>query len=127
MGSGKLWRKAMNGYSKFKAKSAGYSLVLALILGHAIFAVGQQKVTSGVPAKNKVYVIQPNDTLEIFVWKEPDLTRKVMVRPDGMISFPLVQDLLAAGVSPGELKNRIELKLKEYLTSPNVTVIVDNI
>jgi polysaccharide export outer membrane protein len=74
-----------------------------------------------------LYVIQPNDVLEIFVWKEPELTRKVLVRPDGRISFPLVQDLQAAGISPGELKDRIETKLKEFLSAPNVTVIVDNI
>jgi len=74
-----------------------------------------------------LYVIQPNDVLEIFVWKEPELTRKVLVRPDGRISFPLVQDLLAAGVSPGELKARIEQKLSEYIEAPSVTVIVDAI
>ncbi len=74
-----------------------------------------------------LYIIQPNDMLEIFVWKEPDLTRKVLVRPDGRISFPLVQDLQAAGVSPGELKERIQDQLKHFLTAPNVTVIVDAI
>ncbi len=74
-----------------------------------------------------LYVIQPNDLLEIFVWKEPELTRKVLVRPDGRISFPLVQDLQAAGISPGELKDRIETRLKEYLSAPNVTVVVDQI
>ncbi len=74
-----------------------------------------------------LYVIQPNDILEIFVWKEPELTRKVLVRPDGRISFPLVQDLQAAGISPGELKDKIEEKLKEFLSAPNVTVIVDAI
>ena len=74
-----------------------------------------------------LYTIQPNDMLEIFVWKEPELTRKVLVRPDGRISFPLVQDLRAAGISPGELKAQIEDRLKEYLKSPNVTIIVDAI
>lgn len=73
------------------------------------------------------YIIQPNDVLEVFVWKEPDLTRKVLVRPDGRISFPLVQDLQAAGISPAELKERIEAKLKEYLSAPNVTVVVEAI
>src|SRR6058998_572722 len=74
-----------------------------------------------------LYVIQPNDILEIFVWKEPDLTRKILVRPDGRISFPLVQDLQAGGISPTELKDRIEKKLKEYIGSPNVTIIVEAI
>jgi len=79
---------------------------------------------SGLPAP---YTIQPNDLLEIFVWKEPDLTRKVLVRPDGRISFPLIQDLPAAGVSPAELKDAIEKGLKEFLDAPNVTVTVDAI
>ena len=74
-----------------------------------------------------LYVIQANDVLEIFVWKEPELTRKVLVRPDGRISFPLVQDLAAAGASPGELKVRIERQLKEFVEAPNVTVIVEAI
>lgn len=73
------------------------------------------------------YIIKPNDVLEVFVWKEPDLTRKVLVRPDGYISFPLVQDLLVAGIHPGTVKERIEERLKEYLKMPNVTVIVEAI
>jgi polysaccharide export outer membrane protein len=88
-----------------------------------------QKNTADAPkvAPAPVYIIQPNDLLEIFVWKEPDLTRKVLVRPDGRISFPLVQDMQAAGISPGQLKAAIEENLKEYLGSPNVTVIVEAI
>jgi polysaccharide export outer membrane protein len=74
-----------------------------------------------------LYVIQANDMLEIFVWKEPDLTRKVLVRPDGRISFPLVQDLQAAGISPGELKTQVEKRLSQFLNAPEVTVIVDAI
>jgi polysaccharide biosynthesis/export protein len=74
-----------------------------------------------------LYVIQPNDMLEIFVWKEPDLTRKVLVRPDGRVSFPLVQDMQAAGISPGELKVQVEKKLSEFLSAPEVTIIVEAI
>jgi len=85
------------------------------------------------PAKSEgqrsepLYVIQPNDMLEIFVWKEPELTRKVLVRPDGRISFPLVQDLQAAGLNPGELKVQVEKKLSEFLSAPEVTIIVEAI
>src|SRR6266508_2563494 len=84
--------------------------------GKVVHPVAEAVVAHPVP----LYVIQPNDILEIFVWKEPDLTRKILVRPDGRISFPLVQDMQAAGISPGELKERIEKKLKEYIDSPNV-------
>jgi polysaccharide export outer membrane protein len=71
-----------------------------------------------------LYIIQPNDLLEVFVWKELDLTREVLVRPDGRISFPLVQDLQAAGATPGELKAQVEKKLSEFLSAPEVTIIV---
>lgn len=109
-------------------KTIRYTLIAASLMVVAIAGLAQQKTAaSDSTAKNPVYIIQPNDTLEVFVWREPDLTRKVLVRPDGRISFPLVQDLQAAGATPEELKNKIEVKLKEYLTSPNVTVIVENI
>jgi len=78
-------------------------------------------------AQEPLYVIQPNDLLEVFVWKEADLTRKVLVRPDGRISFPLVQDLQAAGKTPGELKTEVEKRLSDFLTAPEVTVIIDAI
>src|SRR6266704_212859 len=73
------------------------------------------------------YIIQPNDLLEIYVWKEPELTRKVLVRPDGRVSFPLVQDMQAAGMAPGDIKLEIEAELKKYIEVPNVTVIVEAI
>ncbi len=73
------------------------------------------------------YIVQPNDLLEIYVWKDPSLTRKVTVRPDGRISFPLIQDMQAAGLSPEAIKQEIEKKLKEYIEVPNVTVIVEAI
>ena len=74
-----------------------------------------------------VYIIQPNDVLDIFVWKDATLSRKVVVRPDGRISFPLIQDMQAAGMNPTQLKEKIEESLKQYIDVPNVTVIVDAI
>ncbi len=78
-------------------------------------------------APPSLYIIQPNDLLAIFVWKEPNLSGKVTVRPDGRISFPLVQDMQAAGLNPGQLKNKIEESLREYIEVPNVTVVVEAI
>ncbi|PYS32134.1 MAG: sugar transporter [Acidobacteria bacterium] len=82
---------------------------------------------SAKSAGGPLYIIQPNDVLEIYVWKEPELTRKVLVRPDGRISFPLVQDMQAAGMSPADIKLEVERELKKYIEVPNVTVIVDAI
>src|SRR6059036_413097 len=70
------------------------------------------------------YRIGIEDVLFISVWREPDLTRDVPVRPDGKISLPLLQDLVAAGKTPAELGQEIQDRLKDYLSNPSVTVIV---
>lgn len=79
------------------------------------------------PKTEAHYIIAPNDVLQIFVYKEPNLSGKVTVLPDGRISFPLVQDMQAAGLNSAQLKARIEQALKEYLDVPTVTVSVDSI
>jgi len=70
------------------------------------------------------YVIGPDDTLQISVWKEPELSGSVAVRPDGKISIPLVDDVQAAGLTAVELSAQIAEKLKKFVTGPHVTVIV---
>jgi len=77
--------------------------------------------------ENPNYIIGPSDDLDINVWKEPDISRKVPVRPDGKISLPLINDIQAAGLTPMQLKAQISEKLKKFLTDPQVTVIVMNI
>jgi polysaccharide export outer membrane protein len=69
-------------------------------------------------------VIGPEDLLDISVWKEPDLTRTVPVRPDGKISLPLLNDVQAAGETPTQLAAHVTESLKRYVTDPQVTVIV---
>ena len=70
------------------------------------------------------YFIGPLDTLSIFVWRNPELSQSVPVRPDGRISIPLVQDLPAAGKTPTQLASDIETQLKKFVQDPIVTVIV---
>jgi polysaccharide biosynthesis/export protein len=70
------------------------------------------------------YVIGPEDLLDISVWKEPDLTRTIPVRPDGKISLPLLNDVQAAGETPTQLAAHVTESLKRYVTDPQVTVIV---
>ena len=77
------------------------------------------------PAKGSTdYVIGAGDALEIFVWRNPDLTTKVPVRPDGRISIPLVEDMQAVGKTPTELARDIEVVFAEYLRTPKVNIIV---
>lgn len=83
-------------------------------------AVAQNEKPAG-----SVYTIGIGDILEIVTWKEPDFSRpEVLVRLDGKISFPLLDDLQAAGLTPTQLKKNIEAKLKEYVASPSVTVTI---
>ena len=70
------------------------------------------------------YVIGADDTLHISVWKEPDLTETLPVRPDGKISMPLLNDITAAGLTPLQLRDAITEKLKKYIADPRVTVVV---
>jgi len=70
------------------------------------------------------YVIGADDTLHISVWKEPDLTATLPVRPDGKVSLPLLNDVPAAGLTPMQLAASITEKLKKYIADPRVTVSV---
>src|SRR3989442_6941506 len=70
------------------------------------------------------YVIGADDNLHISVWKEPDLTNTLPVRPDGKISMPLLNDVQAAGLTPMQLATSLTEKLKKYLADPRVNVVV---
>jgi polysaccharide export outer membrane protein len=82
---------------------------------------------SGSKAHDNSFVIGNDDRLAINVWKEPDLTRSIPVRSDGKISLPLVGEVLATGRTPLQLEEEISTKLKNYITEPEVTVIVEQI
>ena len=70
------------------------------------------------------YVIGPEDVLTIVVWREKDMSTDAVVRPDGMISLPLLNDLSAAGLTPDQLRASIEKAASKYVAEPNATVIV---
>ena len=70
------------------------------------------------------YVIGPEDVLGVLFWREAEMSGDVAVRPDGMITLPLVGDVKAAGLSPGALRDTIQEAAGKYLTDPNVTVVV---
>lgn len=72
------------------------------------------------------YVIGPLDQLNVFVWRNPELSAKVQVRPDGRITTPLITDMPAVGKTPTMLAQDIKLALSEYIRDPLVSVIVDN-
>jgi polysaccharide export outer membrane protein len=73
------------------------------------------------------YRIGPEDVLEIDVWSKPELSRKVPVRPDGRISLPLLNDVQASGLTPMQLRDVLLPRLAEYVTAPEVSVIVTEV
>jgi len=78
----------------------------------------------GASSERPQYRIGAGDSLRIFVWQNADLSVSVPVRPDGRISVPLLEDLMAAGKTPSELSREIEERLSKYVQNPLVTVIV---
>jgi polysaccharide export outer membrane protein len=70
------------------------------------------------------YLIGPGDTLQVFVWRQPELSITVPVRPDGKVSTPLVEDIVAVDKTPTQLAREIEAVLAEYILNPDVNVIV---
>ncbi len=80
------------------------------------------------PAKAAVadykYIIGPGDSVNIIVWRNPELSMSVPVRPDGKLTSPLIEDLVAMGKNPSDLAREIEVQLKKFIQDPVVTVIV---
>ena len=119
----------MNSYS---------TLFTRLALGLVCFITGQVALAqaSPVPAAEAppaaapistvpdTYVIGPGDVLQVFVWRQPELSVSVPVRPDGKVSTPLVEDIVAVGKNPSQLAREMEKVLSEYVRSPQVNVIV---
>jgi polysaccharide export outer membrane protein len=75
-------------------------------------------------APDNNYIIGPGDTLEVFVWRNPELSVTIPVRPDGKISTPLVEDMVAVGKTPPQLARDMEKVLSEYVRAPKVNIIV---
>lgn len=105
--------------------AAGLSLVLGA-------CAGTGKTTSGPPPAAAIkavdsYMIGVDDIVQVTVWRNPDLGITVPVRPDGMISVPLVGDVAAAGKPPAEVAQDIQEKLAAYVRDPQVAVILTDL
>jgi polysaccharide export outer membrane protein len=101
--------------------------LLSLLMPVAANAQTDASATASAPAATADtvnYLIGPGDDLQIFVWKNPDLSTQVPVRPDGKITTPLVQDIQAQGKTPTELAASLKAALANYIQDPIVTVVV---
>ncbi len=86
------------------------------------FPVPPEVIRSSVRFQ-KVYLLVEGDQVEVSVWRTPEISRSVMIRPDGFISLPLLQEVKAAGLTPGELAESVRVALANRLLRPEVTVI----
>ncbi len=111
--------------AKFRSET-----IFILLVAGAFFCQGCSATNVSQNTEKKTtlvedeYIIGPTDILEIHVWREPDLSRTIPVRPDGKITLPLLNDVQASGLTPLELKAGIEKRLAEFVESPTVSVAV---
>ena len=88
----------------------------------------REKLVVAVPqVSGPEYVIGNDDVLNVSVWKEPDISRTVPVRPDGKITLPLIGDIQASGLTTGKLQENLTNGLRSYVSNPAVTVIVQEV
>jgi polysaccharide biosynthesis/export protein len=112
---------------RFEIMSAIRVAALLLLSPTVGLAAQPSKAVSSAaqaPAPASDYIIGPGDKLDVFVWRNPDLSTQIPVRPDGKISTPLVEDMVAVGKTPSRLARDIETVLTEFIKTPKVNVIV---
>jgi polysaccharide export outer membrane protein len=104
--------------------AATLTLALFTLAGAAASGTDDKKPVPQPPTISDEYRLGPGDKLRIEVYKDPQLSQSVQIRPDGKITLPLIGDLEATSRTPLELRDTIAKALKEYITNPTVTVIV---
>ncbi len=106
------------------------TLAALLVLTGTTFLAGAAEIPKPSPeasAGPSEYRLGPEDVIEVFVWKEPDLTTTVVIRPDGRISLPLANELQASGKTAVELQQEITGKLRQFIAQPVVNVMVKQV
>lgn len=122
---------------RVRLTTAALALVALCLAPFAALAVTAQSGQPTTPEKeapslpaagtSMSYIIQPGDVLDIQVWKEPEVSKTIPVRPDGKISLPLVNDIQASGLTAGVLTTDLTERLKKFISDPQVTVMVTQI
>ncbi len=120
----------MNAHSSPNPYRRALRRVLALTCGLAIAALSgcaaQRPLAAPVESSPEIdYLIGPGDSISINVWRNPEVSQTVPVRPDGKITAPLVEDLPASGKTPSQLARDIEKALARYIQQPAVSVVVN--
>jgi polysaccharide export outer membrane protein len=130
---------------KVKSRALAFAVLAAIALSSGVVAIGQTKPeptkpqsapppnpagtteTSVAAVDPNKYLIGPEDVLYIRVWREPDFTLPVVIRPDGKITMPLIGEVQAGGLTPMQLTKNLTELLTKYINSPDVTVFVTDV
>jgi polysaccharide biosynthesis/export protein len=116
-----------------KTRSRWLVFVSATLVLAASTAAGARQHASNMPATASIaataaldeeYVIGCDDVLTVVFWKDKEMSTEVVVRPDGRITLPLLNDVMAAGASPEQLRERIALRARDFIDDPSLTVTV---
>jgi len=102
-------------------------LVILLAASAALVPAADTKPPAGIPPREAEYRMGAEDVIEVFVWKEPELSTTVTIRPDGRISLPLANELEASGKTAAELQAEITTRLSKYVVQPVVNVMVKQV
>jgi polysaccharide export outer membrane protein len=121
-------RLFMKLYGQIIKHCIGAGLCLVILAGctpHPSKVVEAEAAAAAVATADPTnYLLGPEDVVEVSVWKEPDLTKQLVVRPDGKISYPLIGEIHAAGLTVKQLQGEILKRLEKFVTNANVTVIL---
>lgn len=119
------------GWGEAVKRAVGVIVLMSMVAAAPAMAAKERELppapigTAGAPASED-YTIGPLDALTVFVWRNPELGAQVQVRPDGRITLPLINDMVAVGKTPTMLADEIRDALSTYIKDPIVSVIVNN-
>ena len=118
----------MNLLTMFGAKTVSVVVIIGLLGSMVACSQPSREIVEEAGSAKKEFLLGPEDVLDIVVWKNDDLSQKaVVVRPDGMISMPLIGEITAGGLTANQLASQIALRLKEFKERPAVTVSVKEV
>jgi polysaccharide biosynthesis/export protein len=106
-----------------KLKQLVFLLAVVWLVGCTSYPQLSEEDDVNIPS-DYTYIIGPGDNINIFVWGNPDISTTVMVRPDGKITIPLAEDLMASGKTPSQLARLMETQLSKYVRDPQVVIMV---
>lgn len=119
--------EAMTGFTRIIVPVTLSALALAACSSNSgLDNLPPAKMQAAQDGPGAEYLVGPLDSLSIFVWRNPELSTSVTVRPDGRFTTPLIEDMVATGKTPAQLSDEIEQQLAKYIQDPIVSVIVNN-